>query len=75
MKAREIQYLTCNDTASILHNMATKIQPKVRPNQTWRPNVEDEKLLAELKGRLGVSETDVIRLGLRKLAQAEGIRT
>lgn len=66
--------LTSNDSASILHTMAIKIQPKKRPNQTWRPNVEDERLLAELKGRLGVSETDVIRLGLRKLAIAEGIR-
>lgn len=47
-------------------------QPK---HKTWRPKVEDVKLLRELKAKLGVgNETDVIRMGLRKLADFEGLR-
>lgn len=43
--------------------------------KNWRPTVEDVKLLAELKAKLGVvNETDIIRQGLRKLAEAEGLR-
>lgn len=46
-----------------------------KPNQkTWRPTLEDVKLLAELKKKMGVvNETDLIRMGLRKLAEREGL--
>ena len=44
------------------------------PQKTWRPTLEDVKLLAELKAKLGmVNETDVLRLALRALAQKEGV--
>lgn len=49
-----------------------------KPKQTrknWRATVEDVKLLGELKAKLGVvNETDVVRMGLRKLAEHEGLR-
>jgi len=41
--------------------------------QNWRPTIEDDKLLKELQEKLGVSASDVIRIGLRRLAEAEGI--
>lgn len=39
----------------------------------WRPLPEDKKLMAELSSRLGVSESDIIRLGIRSLAKQEGV--
>ena len=52
--------------------MARKKQP--RPQMNWRPTAEDEKLMAELKAKLGImTESDVLRLGLRALAQKEGL--
>jgi hypothetical protein len=48
---------------------------KVPAQKTWRPKYEDVKLLTELKAKLGVgNETDVIRMGLRKLADHEGLQ-
>ncbi len=48
---------------------------KPLPHKTWRPKIEDVKLLAELKAKLGIgNETDVIRMGLRKLADHEGLQ-
>lgn len=46
-------------------------QPKLR---AWRPTVEDHKLMQELKFKLGVNEPALLRMGLRKLAEAEGLR-
>lgn len=51
--------------------MAKKQQPKLR---AWRPTVEDEKLMQELHAKLGVNEPALLRMGLRKLAEAEGLR-
>jgi len=46
-----------------------------KKNMTWTPNVEDWKLMQELKSKTGISnDSDVVRLGLRKLAEAEGLR-
>jgi len=42
-------------------------------NLTIRPTEEDNKLLAELESKLGVSVSQVIRLGLRALATKEGL--
>jgi hypothetical protein len=42
--------------------------------QSWRATPEDRKLLQELASKLGVKQTDIIRMGIRKLAQAEGLR-
>jgi hypothetical protein len=46
---------------------------KDRKQVTMAPTPEDEKLFAELKKKLGVSEADIIRLGLRALATKEGL--
>jgi len=47
---------------------------KVPAQKTWRPKLEDVRLLSELKAKLGVgNETDVIRMGLRALATKEGL--
>lgn len=39
-----------------------------------RPNDDDLKLLAKLARKLGVGESQLIRLGLRALAEKEGVR-
>ena len=46
---------------------------KPSPNLTIRPTEEDYKLLAELERKLGVSPSQIIRLGLRALATKEGL--
>lgn len=47
-------------------------EPKAR---AWRPTFEDERLLKELQAKFGVrNEVEVLRISLRKLADAEGIR-
>jgi len=54
--------------------VAGKKRPALAAPKTWRPTPEDIKLLAELKGKLGVvSESDVIRMALRALATKEGV--
>lgn len=54
--------------------MSTPINKTKRaPVRTWRPSNEDNKLLDELKRKLGISEPDVLRMGLRRLAEMEGI--
>jgi hypothetical protein len=54
--------------------MATKKQAKKSPT-TWLPNEDDEKIIGKLKAKLGVTTVaELIRMGLRKLAQAEGIQ-
>jgi hypothetical protein len=46
--------------------------PKMR---AWRASVEDEKLVQELKAKLGIqNDSDLVRMGLRKLAESEGLR-
>lgn len=46
-------------------------QPKLK---AWRPTPADHRLLEELKAKTGiVNETDIVRLGLRRLAEAEGL--
>lgn len=49
--------------------------PKKKPfepkTKTWRPTEADARLFAELKAKLGVvNDSDVVRMGLRKLAEA-----
>lgn len=61
-------YLHC-----AIHNDVVKNpKPKAR---NWRASVEDEKLVQELKAKLGIkNDSDLVRMGLRKLAEAEGLR-
>jgi hypothetical protein len=56
-------------------------EAKAPATKTWRPTPEDIKLMGELKAhfskRLGltnVNDSDVVRMGLNKLAEAEGLR-
>jgi hypothetical protein len=50
--------------------------PKRTKVHTWKPTVEDERLMREIKAKLGVvSASDVVRMALRKLAEAHGIAT
>lgn len=43
------------------------------PHVTFRVRPEDQALLRALDQRLGIGQTAVFRLALRRLAQAEGI--
>ena len=43
------------------------------PNVTMRPTPEDRKLIDELVKKLGVGVSQVIRIGLRALAEKEGL--
>lgn len=43
------------------------------PKKIWRPNPQDVRLLAELNTKLGIGESDVLRIAIRKLADSEGI--
>jgi len=45
-------------------------QPRLR---AWRPTIEDEKLMQELQKKLGINEPALLRMGLRKLAEHEGL--
>jgi len=60
----------------ILHSTYTMkkgSKPK-QSNKTWRPTPSDRQLLRDLQAKTGiVAEVELIRMGLRKLAQAEGI--
>ena len=55
---------------------STIMQSGVKPRKTLvavRPNESDLKLLAKLRKKLGVGESQLIRLGLRALAEKEGM--
>ena len=55
--------------------MAKKNKKPNLAQKNWRPTPKDFKLLDELKAKMGVrNETDLVRMGLRKLAEAEGLR-
>lgn len=53
-------------------DVAKNPKPKAR---NWRANLEDEKLVQELRDKLGITnDSDLVRMGLRKLAESEGLR-
>lgn len=39
-----------------------------------RPNRDDYRLITKLKEKLGVDNSQIIRIALRKLAEAEGLK-
>jgi hypothetical protein len=45
------------------------------PIRTWRPNDQDCQLIDELIAKLHLSESNVLRLALARLAEFEGIDT
>lgn len=51
------------------------VDKKKRPEvQTWRPTASDYEVLEALIVKLGVSQSQIVRIGLRKLAEAEGLK-
>lgn len=46
-------------------------KPKKMNPQSWRPSAEDVKLIAELADKFGVSGSDILRMGIRALAQQQ----
>lgn len=49
--------------------MAPVPKKKNPPVKTWRPTAEDYRLMQDMSKKLGVSDPDVVRMGLRKLAE------
>jgi hypothetical protein len=47
-----------------------RIKPAVK---TWQPTAEDQQLMDDLRAKLGVTDPAIVRMGIRKLAEAEGI--
>jgi hypothetical protein len=45
------------------------------PIRTWRPNELDCQLIESLTAKLHISESNVLRLALARLAEFEGIDT
>lgn len=59
--------------------MVTKAKPKKQLTIGFAPTSEDLKLMDELRAKFQpamgtVTQATVIRMGLRKLAEAEGLR-
>lgn len=50
-----------------------KKKPSVTQQMNWRPTAEDVRLIQELRARLGVSDADILRLGIRALATQQKI--
>ena len=57
-------------------------KPAKPKTKTWAPTIEDAKLMDELKDRLGkrlglstVNDSDIVRMGLRALAEKEARAT
>lgn len=42
--------------------------------KTWRSNEDDQRVIAKLRKKLGIAESQIVRLAIRKLAEAEGLR-
>ena len=52
--------------------MSTPKQPRKFPLQmNWKPSEDDLRLMKELSAALGVSDSDILRLGIRSLAKQE----
>jgi len=54
--------------------MTVEVKVPQRPQVTMKPTPDDLKILAKLKDKLGVSEADIFRIGIRRLAELEGIQ-
>jgi hypothetical protein len=50
------------------------VKKKPKRNMTWTPTHEDRKLIDELKAKVGVmTDSELMRMGLRALAVKEGL--
>lgn len=41
--------------------------------QQWRPTDDDQRVMRQLQNKLGVGASQIFRLAIRKLAEAEGL--
>lgn len=60
-------------------SVANKHKPKKQVTMGFAPTPEDLKLMSELRAKFQpsmgtVTQANVLRMGLRKLAEAEGLR-
>lgn len=42
--------------------------------KSWQPTDEDQKLMDDLHDKLGIGHPGILRIALRRLAEAEGLR-
>lgn len=56
------------------YNVHTERRHMKKIHVNYRITEEEKKLIEALAKHLGVSETDVIKLGIRKLAKEEGVK-
>lgn len=60
----------------ITHVKGKETDVPIQEVKTWRPTLADVQLLDRLKRKLGVvSEAELVRMGLRKLAESQGLST
>jgi hypothetical protein len=58
--------------------MLTPVMAKKKAirNMTWTPNLEDRRLMEELKAQIGLrADSELMRMGLRALAEKQGRAT
>jgi hypothetical protein len=74
-KANKDAIILLTDDTAMHHNASHNIMAKRRTsvNLNVRKTADDEKLLKLLKEKLGVAPSQIVRLGLRRLAESEGI--
>lgn len=53
--------------------MATAVKTKSSPQINVRPTPEDQKIFAALRRKLGVDNSQIVRMGIRLLATKEGV--
>lgn len=56
------------------YNVLTERSHMTKIHVNYRITEEEKKLIEALAKQLGVSETDVIKLAIRKLAKEEGVK-
>lgn len=49
-------------------------EPNKPATKTWQPTIEDQKLMDNLERKFGVGHPGILRIALRRLAEAEGLR-
>jgi hypothetical protein len=54
-----------------VHTIGRVTKKKHIPRKNWRPKADDLKLISDLQRKLGVSEADILRLGVRCLYDRE----
>jgi hypothetical protein len=55
--------------------MVESLQIPDRTHVAFKPKEQDERILARLRQKFGVGDSDVLRMGIRALAEKENIST